>query len=435
VGASARIGSSSGPGSVRADPFAAAAARLAAMPSDATDPTRVRHRRVAPRSAVAAVPVLLALLLAACGGTTVPAASTPDGSVVDPTISSVPPEGRTSLPEDAVAPDRPLVTTAPDPAAFAAADAAMGNRATQGTNGGVLLVVREGTVLFDQRYGGIDHDTTLAVASTSKWFTAATLMTLVDEGKLSLDEPISRWLPAFDGKWADVTLRMLLSHTSGVRDQDCIWNTSSVLADCVELLAAGPTEFAPGTAFSYGNAPYHVAARLGEVVSGQDFQTLFTARIAEPLGLTATSWTGGGATRNPSPAASARTTVRDTERFLQMMLAGGEFDGRRILRPDSVAEIERNQVAGYDTSRDFAVNITRIPTYGLGTWRDVPDADDETVVVSGNGANGYYPWIDHANRAYGIVAVEDRRGAETAVPASKAVMDLAVIATADGVAR
>lgn len=98
-----------------------------------------------------------------------------------------------------------------------------------------------------------------------------------------------------------------------------------------------------------------------------------------------------------------------------------------------MAEIERNQVVGYDTSRDFAVNITRIPTYGLGTWRDVPDAQDVTVVVSGNGANGYYPWIDHANHAYGIVAVEDRRGAETAVPASKVVMDLAVAATADGV--
>lgn len=405
------------------------------MPSDATDPAPVRRRRVAPRVAGAASAAVLVLVLSACGGTSSAAASTSGGSVAGPTTSFAPLGGHGSLPEDAVVPDRPLVTTAPDPAAFAAADVAMRNRAARGTNGGVLLVVREGTVLFDQRYGGIDHDTPLAVASTSKWFTAATLMTLVDVGKLSLDEPISRWLPAFDGEWADVTLRMLLSHTSGVRDQDCIWNTSSVLADCVELLAAGPTEFAPGTAFSYGNAPYHVAARLGEVVSGQDFQTLFAERIAEPLGMTATSWTGDGATRNPSPAASARTTVRDTERFLQMMLAGGELEGRRILSAGSVAEIERNQVAGYDTSRDVAVNITRIPTYGLGTWRDVPDADDNTVVVSGNGANGYYPWIDHASHAYGIVAVEDRRGAETAVPASKVVMDLAVTATADGVTR
>ena len=52
------------------------------------------------------------------------------------------------------------------------------------------------------------------------------------------------------------------------------------------------------------------------------------------------------------------------------------------------------------------------------------------MVVSGNGANGYYPWIDHANHAYGIVAVEDHRGAQQAVPASKVVMDLAVAATA-----
>jgi CubicO group peptidase (beta-lactamase class C family) len=379
----------------------------------------------------------LAVLAGACaasdsatGGTPIPT-----GTIAGPATTFEPLPGHGSLPEETVPAEHPLVTAAPDPAAFAAADAAMRDRAMRGANGGVLLVVREGTVLFDQTYGSVGPDTVLAVASTSKWFTAALLMTLVDEGELTLDDPISRWLPAFGGKWADVTLRMLLSHRSGVRDQDCIWDTSSVLADCVDALAAGPTEFAPGTAFSYGNAPYSVAARLGEVVTGQDFQTLFAERIAGPLGMTATSWTGGGTTRNPSPAASARTTVHDTERFLQMMLAGGESDGLRILSPEAVTEIERNQVAGYDTSHDFAVNITRIPTYGLGTWRDVPDAEDNTIVVSGNGANGYYPWIDHATHAYGNVAVEDRRGAQTAVPASKVVVDLAITATADGVTR
>ena len=389
------------------------------------------HRRL-----ILALAGVLVLLTAACGDPSSPAAAPrpPGGTVagsVPLTLEPLP--GHGSLPEETVPAEQPLVTEAPDPAAFAAADAAMADRAGQGGRGGVLLVVREGTVLFDRSYGGVDHDTVLAVASTSKWFTAATLMTLVDEGKLSLDEPISRWLPAFGGPREGVTLRRLLSHTSGVRDQDCIWNTGGVLADCVDDLADDPLEFEPGSAFSYGNAPYHVAARLGEVVTGQDFQTLFAARIAGPLGMTATTWTGGGATRNPSPAASARTTVHDTERFLQMMLAGGELDGVRILTPASVAEIEKDQVAGYDTSHDFAVNITRIPTYGLGTWRDVPDADDNTIVVSGNGANGYYPWIDHANHAYGIVAVEDRRGAQTAVPASKVVMDLAVTATAVGV--
>lgn len=383
--------------------------------------------------------MVVGLLAVACGDAGGPTDSAgvpiPTGTIDGPVTTFEPLPGHGSLPEVTIPAAQPLVTAPPDPAAFAAADSAMADRATRGANGGVLLVVREGTVLFDRSYGSVDHDTVLAVASTSKWFTAALLMTLVDEGKLSLDEPISTWLPAFGGKWADVTLRLLLSHRSGVRDQDCIWDTSSVLADCVDRLAAGPTEFAPGTAFSYGNAPYSVAARLGEVVTGQDFQSLFAERIAGPLGMTATSWTGGGATRNPSPAASARTTVRDTERFLQMMLAGGELDGVRILSPGAVTEIERNQVAGYDTSRDFAVNITRIPTYGLGTWRDVPDADDNTVVVSGNGANGYYPWIDHANHAYGIVGVEDRRGAQTAVPASKVVVDLAITATADGVTR
>lgn len=399
-----------------------------------TRPPIVSARRSRPARTALALAALV-LMTVACSSDDPSGAPMSPGTLDGPATTFAPLPGHGSLPDQTIPSAQPLVTTAPDPAAFAEADAAMRTRATAGGAGGVLRVVREGTVLFDQAYGGVAADTVLAVASTSKWFTAATLMTLVDEGKLSLDEPISTWLPSFGGRWEDVTLRMLLSHRSGVRDQDCIWNTGGVLADCVEALAAGPMEFEPGTAFSYGNAPYHVAARLGEVVTGQDFQSLFAERIAGPLGMTSTSWTGGGTTRNPSPAASARTTVNDTERFLQMMLAGGTFDGRRILTSESVTEIEANQVAGYDTSRDFAVNITRIPTYGLGTWRDVPDADDNTVVVSGNGANGYYPWIDHANHAYGIVGVQDTRGAQTAVPASKVVVDLAITATAVGVTR
>lgn len=313
--------------------------------------------------------------------------------------------------------------------AFAATDAAMQRRVSgAGLAGGVVLVVRGGEVVLDRSYGSVRRDTPMGVASAAKWFTAATLLTLVDDGLLSLDDPVSRWLPRFDGDKAGVTVRRLLSHTSGVRDHACIWDTSAVFAECVDRLAAIPVQFAPGSAFSYGNGPFHVAARVAEVVTGTDFPTLFAQRIATPLAMTATTWPGAG--RNPSPAAGVRTTVDDYARFLEAMLDGGVSGGRRVLSDASVREIERNQVAGHDTSHDYAVGITRIPTYGLGLWRDAVDTDDVAVVVSGNGAGGFYPWIDRVHHAYGIVGVEDRRGAEVAVPASKAVVELALAATA-----
>ena len=95
-----------------------------------------------------------------------------------------------------------------------------------------------------------------------------------------------------------------------------------------------------------------------------------------------------------------------------------------MLTASSVLEIERDQVRGFDTRDDPAVGITRIPTYGLGVWRDVTDPSDSAVIVSGNGGLGFYPWIDRAHLDYGIVGVADDRGPDQAVPASQRVARL-----------
>ncbi|MEZ5142941.1 MAG: serine hydrolase domain-containing protein [Acidimicrobiales bacterium] len=289
-----------------------------------------------------------------------------------------------------------------------------------GLGGGVAYVVRDGETVHDVSVGAVARSTPLSVASSAKWLTAATLLTFVDEGRLRLDDPVSRWLPEFASWDPPITVRMLLDHTSGVRDQPCLWNAGGSMADCVARLAAGPREFPPGTAFSYGNASFHVVGRLLEVLGGDDFAAVVRRRLTDPLGMTATTWPGAGA--NPSPAAGLRTTVDDYARYLAMLLGGGvASDGRRLLSETSVAELVRNQVGAYDTSRDYSVGITRIPRYALGAWPDVVDATGATEVVSGNGGKGFYPWIDFGHHAYGVVGVQDDRGAEVAVPASQAV--------------
>jgi hypothetical protein len=103
-----------------------------------------------------------------------------------------------------------------------------------------------------------------------------------------------------------------------------------------------------------------------------------------------------------------------------MLATGGTTASGRVLTESSVAEIERDQVRGIDTHRDAAVQITGIPTYGLGVWRDVTNHTDDIEVVSGSGAYGFYPWIDRRHGNYGIVGVADLvNGAEHAVPASQ----------------
>lgn len=276
----------------------------------------------------------------------------------------------------------------------------------------------DGTMVHEHTVGSVTSHTPLAVASSTKWLTAAVLMTFVDQGSITLDDDIGRWLPEFAGSSPPITPRMLMSHTSGVRDHPC--QDGGALAACVRTLAGSPREFTPGSAFSYGNSPFLVVGRLVEVLGDADFATLVHARLTGPLGMDATTWPG--APGAPNPAFGVRTTVDDYGKLLAMILADGlAADGSRVLSSASVAELVTNQVSAYDTSHDYSVGITKIPRYALGAWPDVVDGPGRTVVVSGNGGRGFYPWVDRASRTRGIVGVQDDRGAELAVPASQRV--------------
>lgn len=309
---------------------------------------------------------------------------------------------------------------------FTAVDAAMRAR-LRTQHGGAVLIVHDRTTLHRQTFQGLRGTTQLPVASAGKWLTAATLMTLVDQGRLALDDPVARYLPAFRADHGTITVRSLLSHTSGLPDLDCEGDPSTTLAACAESAALLPSVAAPGRVFHYSGVGYEIVGRLIEVITGESFERAFQDRIARPVGMARTRFDeiDGQPTENPSPAGSAVSTLDDYARFLDMMLHLGVAGTQRLLSPGSVLEIERDQVQGLDTHADAAVEITRIPTYGLGVWRDVTGPMDTSVVVSGSGALGFYPWIDRAHGNFGVVAVDDERGSDLAVPASAKVAKLA----------
>jgi len=328
-----------------------------------------------------------------------------------------------------------LIVPAQAASSFGAADTAMAARVVgDDLSGGVLLAVRGNDVVHERAFGALKPRSVIPIASASKWLTAATLMTLVDQGRLALDDPVARFLPAFTGVKARITVRELLSHRSGLPSAPCEGDPSTTLQQCVNEIARGPSPaIEPGTAFRYSGVGFAVAGRIIELLSGTSFQQAFVTRVARPLGMTQTRFDGSGRThnRNPSPAASARSSVDDYARFLRMLAHDGVGGGRRVLSSASVAEIERDQVAGLDTRGDGAVQITGIPTYGLGVWRDVVGSDDSIEVVSGSGALGFYPWIDRVHDDYGIVAVDDEaHGPEHAVPASQRIARMLWTATA-----
>lgn len=309
---------------------------------------------------------------------------------------------------------------------FAAVDSAMRAR-LRGQHGGAVLIVHDRTTVHWRTFQGLRGTTRLPVASAGKWLTTATLMTLVDQGRVGLDDPVARYLPSFRDEHATITVRSLLSHTSGLPDLNCEGDPTTTLEACAESAAQLTSDAAPGRVFHYSGVGYEIVAHIIEVVTGEPFERAFQDRIARPVGMQRTHFDeiDGQATQNPNPAASAISTLDDYARFLDMILHLGVSGSHQVLSPGAVLEIERDQVQGLDTRSDAAVQVTRIPTYGLGVWRDVTGPMDTSIIVSGNGALGFYPWIDRAHDNFGIVAVDDERGSDVAVPASQRVAKLA----------
>jgi D-alanyl-D-alanine carboxypeptidase len=128
------------------------------------------------------------------------------------------------------------------------------------------------------------------VGSISKQFTAAVVLLLVQDGKMTLDDPVARWFPELT-KAKDVTVRMLMSHTSGYSDyapQDYTipeWTKPTDPLKLVHRWAEKPLDFDPGTKWQYSNTNFVLTALIIEKVTGQPFWTVLKSRVLDPLGL------------------------------------------------------------------------------------------------------------------------------------------------------
>ncbi len=316
------------------------------------------------------------------------------------------------------------------------------------------------------------RDTLFWIASTSKAFQAAAIMMLVDDGKVKLDDPVSKYLPDFKPRIAvkgaggkeslrepahAITVRMLLNHTSGLQYADPAVATRT---DCCSLAAlvarfvSLPLMHEPGTKFAYSNAGPDAASRIVEVVGGKNFETFLNERLLQPLGMKDTTYfpdeaqlarlavvywfspTEKKLVRAPqevfltlpyndrkirhAPGGGLFSTGDDLARFAQMFLARGTFEGRRYLSESAVAEMTRNQL-----SPEALATVPQPPggldvpaTYGLG-W--------------GVGASGAYfhPGVTSTNirvdpkRGYATIFLLQQAGDMTILEVSVRLIDAA----------
>jgi CubicO group peptidase (beta-lactamase class C family) len=258
-------------------------------------------------------------------------------------------------------------------------------------------------------------DTMFWIASQSKPITATALMILVDEGKVKLDDPVSKYLPEFkDLKLAVktdkgttlrtpknvMTIRHMLSHTSGMpfkSDKEAPTLDGLTLKDAVASYAATPLLNEPGTTFLYANTGINAAGRIIEVVSGMPYEVFLQKRLFDPLGMKETTfWPDkdqlarlahayrpnkaepgleeikisslryplDDRTRRPMPGGGLFSTAEDVATFCRMVMNGGTKGMTRHLSESSVKEMTTKQTGKLPNG--YGLGWTSGPTFGHG---------------------------------------------------------------------
>ena len=343
-------------------------------------------------------------------------------------------------------------------------------------SGAVTLVARRGRVAHFASHGLVDLDakkpmskeSLFWIASMTKPITGAAILMLMEEGKIRLTDPVSKFIPELRGlKVAvmeersgapgraastepqfytvpasrEITIRDLLTHTSGLvsggpastfENQKVARKPGEKLADYIPRLAATPLDFQPGTRWSYSpSAGFDTLGRIVEIVSGQTFDQFLRQRFFEPLGMKDTSFHPTAemvprvATmyrRNAnaldkvdmsdrvnnttyfSGAGGLMTDAEDYLQFAQMLLNGGAWNGKRFLSPKTI------ELMSAVHAPDTLPGRPKGRSFGLSV-QVVNDAIAANYRVSDgsfgwDGAFGTHFWVDPKEKVVGIMMIQ-----------------------------
>ena len=170
---------------------------------------------------------------------------------------------------------------------------------------GTVLVAKNGVPVFRKAYGLANRewdvpntpDTKFRIGSNTKQFTATAILQLADSGKLSIDDPVSKYYSDAPAAWKGITIRHLLTHTSGIPSYTAIPHFFSGDArldrtpeEIIKLTQDKPLEFEPGSKFAYDNSGYIILGYIVEKVSGEHYADYVQHHIFDPLGMTSTGY-------------------------------------------------------------------------------------------------------------------------------------------------
>ena len=289
-------------------------------------------------------------------------------------------------------------------AAYADIKDSMTARFADAGNDAALIVRVDGKTVCRLFVGAYTPETRVATASAAKWLTAATVLTLVDQGALRLNSKTAEFFPTAPAATAGITLTQLLSHTSGLLwFSRCMGRRDDTLQECAQSILESDQQFEPGTQFFYAGPPFTVAGAMAERATGTKWETIFRLKIGDPLAMSHTSYGD-----SPNPALSEGEMVSNADdyaRFAQMILDGGVYAGRRLLSDAAIAEMRRNRTAGLPVASSPVAGTP----YGLGVWLEALDAAGNGTVLSSPGVGGFVPIVDFNRRMVVVLTVQDEK--------------------------
>ncbi|WP_440132909.1 serine hydrolase domain-containing protein [Chitinophaga sancti] len=317
---------------------------------------------------------------------------------------------------------------------FSAVDKFIEDHATVYDDGVAVLVTQNGKVIYKKELD-LKVDDKRLIASCSKWLSGAVIMSLVDEGKLSLTDTVGKFLPIFTQYHkGNITIRQLFSHTSGFPGNSPRHYESSgfmTLESAVDSIAVFTDLInPPGTKFNYGGVSMQVAGRIAEIVSGKSWQALFNEKIGKPCDMNANYVIMSF--RNPMIAGGVRTSATDYVHFLEMIVNKGVYKGQRVLSEAAIATMLQDQTNGAVIENTpyprnpFSPQPEKPVRYGIGNWIDVVNPDGTILETSSPGAFGTHPWQDEVHHVAGIIftRTELKKSALVSLQIRKMIRDI-----------
>lgn len=266
--------------------------------------------------------------------------------------------------------------------------------------GAAVLVAKGGEILLHKGYGlaNVEHgvpvtpESVFRVGSMSKFFTAAAIVMLKEEGKLELEDEITRFLPDYPMQGREIRIWHLISHTSGIWDYLNLpkmragWREEITVNGLIDLFKDLPLEFEPGKAFRYSNSNYILLGAIIEKVSGQSYEAFIDERIFRPAGMEHSLY-GGHRKIIPNRAAGYEKTGEGYLNAEFLTMSEPYAAGGHVSTVHDLYLWSRTYFKGRLPDRRFKLdNGKEVPVslgYGISRWLD------RDVAVYAGGIHGF----------------------------------------------